>query len=295
MYIIWKLTTRNIKLFLRNRSAVFFSLLSVFIIIGLYAIFLGDTNVQSIRNAIGSDVPGIRWLVDSWIMAGILVVNSITVTLAMFGIMIEDERDKHLSSFLAAPLKRSHLVLSYLFAAVIVGIMLSHLALVLAQIYIIANGGKMLDGLSLLKVMGLIVYSVTTSACIIFFITTWVKTSSGFSTMNTILGTIIGFITGIYLPIGIMPETLQTIMKYLPPTHTAALMRQIMTRDAISEVFADAPVEIYDRYTEMYGIRLFNEGQEIPAAVMLGFVGISGLFFLVLSIWRMRQRKLESI
>ncbi|HCD44303.1 MAG TPA: ABC transporter, partial [Lachnoclostridium sp.] len=33
---------RNLKLFFRDRSAVFFYLLSVFIIIGLYALFLGD-------------------------------------------------------------------------------------------------------------------------------------------------------------------------------------------------------------------------------------------------------------
>lgn len=294
MYIILKLTMRNIKIFIRNRSAVFFSLLTVFIIIGLYAVFLGDMNVQTISSAVGREQPGIRWLVDSWIMAGILVVNSITVTLAVFGIMIEDERDKQLNSFLTAPLKRSQLVLSYLTAAIVVGIALSYLALLLALVYIVANGGEMLDRLSLLKVMGLIIYSVITSACAIFFITTYVKTSSGFSTMNTILGTIIGFVTGIYLPIGIVPETLQTIMKYLPPTHTAALMRQVMTQDALNKVFAGAPVEVYDSYTELYGIRLFRDGQEISPDIMLAFIGISGLFFLVLSIWRMRRRKLRS-
>ena len=33
---------RNVRLFFRDRSAVFFSLLAVLIIIGLYALFLGD-------------------------------------------------------------------------------------------------------------------------------------------------------------------------------------------------------------------------------------------------------------
>ncbi len=33
---------RNLKLFFRDKSAVFFSLLAVFIIIGLYRFFLGD-------------------------------------------------------------------------------------------------------------------------------------------------------------------------------------------------------------------------------------------------------------
>ena len=33
---------RNLKLFFRDRSAVFFSLLAIFIIIVLYIVFLGD-------------------------------------------------------------------------------------------------------------------------------------------------------------------------------------------------------------------------------------------------------------
>ncbi|MGL5255370.1 MAG: ABC transporter permease, partial [Brevinema sp.] len=34
--------TRNLKLFFRDKSAVFFSLLAIFVIIALYAVFLGD-------------------------------------------------------------------------------------------------------------------------------------------------------------------------------------------------------------------------------------------------------------
>ena len=44
---------RNLKLFFKDKAAVFFSLLAVFIIIGLYALFLGDVWTDSF-----SDVPG---------------------------------------------------------------------------------------------------------------------------------------------------------------------------------------------------------------------------------------------
>ena len=42
---MWAMTKRNLKVFFRDRSSVFFSLLAVFIIIALYAVFLGDTSV----------------------------------------------------------------------------------------------------------------------------------------------------------------------------------------------------------------------------------------------------------
>ena len=48
MNVFLQLCRRNLLLFFRDKSAVFFSLLSVFIIIGLYALFLGDVVVASV-------------------------------------------------------------------------------------------------------------------------------------------------------------------------------------------------------------------------------------------------------
>jgi multidrug/hemolysin transport system permease protein len=74
------ITSRNLKVFFRDKSAVFFSLLAVFIIIGLYALFLGDVWVNSL-----TEVHDARFLMDSWIMAGLLAVTSVTTTMGAFG------------------------------------------------------------------------------------------------------------------------------------------------------------------------------------------------------------------
>ena len=41
---------RNIRLFFRDKTSVFFSFLSVLIIVGLYALFLGDAQVMLPQN-----------------------------------------------------------------------------------------------------------------------------------------------------------------------------------------------------------------------------------------------------
>ena len=82
MSTTWSLTGRNLKLFFRDRASVFFSLLSVIIIIGLYALFLGNIQVQELEDRVGRDVPGAAWLVNTWILAGILAVSTVTVSLA---------------------------------------------------------------------------------------------------------------------------------------------------------------------------------------------------------------------
>ena len=46
---------RNLKLFFRDKSSVFFSLLSVLIVLGLYVLFLGDQLVSSMKDVTGAN------------------------------------------------------------------------------------------------------------------------------------------------------------------------------------------------------------------------------------------------
>ena len=80
------LTGRHLKVYLRDRSAVFFSLLSAFIIIGLMAFFLGDMNVDAILEIAGPFVAAeeletlANHLVLAWTFAGILSINAVSVS-----------------------------------------------------------------------------------------------------------------------------------------------------------------------------------------------------------------------
>ncbi|HKL94140.1 MAG TPA: ABC transporter permease, partial [Clostridia bacterium] len=76
---------RNFKLFFKDKASVFFSLMSVLIIIGLYALFLGDVWTS------GLAFDGARDIMDNWIVAGLLAVTSITTTMGAYGTMVEDK------------------------------------------------------------------------------------------------------------------------------------------------------------------------------------------------------------
>lgn len=69
MEVALKLAGRNIKVFLRDRTSVFFSFLSVIIIILLYVLFLGDTMVKSLQDYV-PDPNVARFFADTWIMVG---------------------------------------------------------------------------------------------------------------------------------------------------------------------------------------------------------------------------------
>jgi multidrug/hemolysin transport system permease protein len=95
--------------------------------------------------------------------------------------------------------------------------------LIVAEVYILANGGELMDPGTVFKVLGLILLSTFTNTSIVLFITSFFKSNNAFATASTIIGTLIGFLTGIYLPIGQLPDVVQWVVKVFPVSHSAVL------------------------------------------------------------------------
>lgn len=292
MAAIGKLVRRNLLVYFRDRAGVFFSFLSVIIIIGLYALFLGDMQVMAVEEAAGK-VPGIRFMIDSWIMAGLLAVNTITVSLGALAIMVRDQDKKVLRDFLTAPVKRSAIVLSYILSTFIVTTILSLAGLILMEGYILLFGGDLLSAVVLLKVVGVLLLSILNAVALMFFMTTFVRSLSAFSTLSTIIGTLIGFIAGVYVPISLMPTAVQYATMLFPTTHTAALLRQLFMEVPLAEVFAHAPAEAAEEYREAYGVVFKLNGEIItPEATLLYLAGLT-VVLIALSVLRVRRMRLQ--
>ena len=288
MDMVLRLSLRNIKVYIRDRMSVFFSFLSVLIIIGLYALFLGRVQTDGIRGSAGS-LPGIRWLVDSWIIAGLLSVNAVTVSLGVLGTMVFDREYGRLSDFIVAPASRTGIVVSYLISALVIGLVLTLVAFAAGELYIVAAGGSLLPPLGILKVTGLLALSVLSSSSIMFLLASLLASGSAFGVLSTLLGTLIGFITGVYVPMGILPDAVQRFVALVPFSHSAALLRQELCRGPMSLVFSGAPPAVQTRYLKMYGVSLFWGGTEISTAAMLGILAGVAVVFLGLSALKLRR------
>jgi multidrug/hemolysin transport system permease protein len=114
---------RNLKCYFRNKSSVFFSVLTVLIAFILYIFFLGDNTAENFKN-----VTGYKFLLDSWIMAGILSITGVTTTLGALEVMVQDNENRISNDFLTSPLKRSHLAGGYVLSTFVIGMIMSLLA-----------------------------------------------------------------------------------------------------------------------------------------------------------------------
>lgn len=282
-----KIAQRNLKIFFRDKSAVFFSLLASFIIIGLYVLFLGDVWASNFKQA-GVNV---REVMDNWIMAGLLAVTTVTTTMGAFDVMVSDKTKKINKDFLSSPVSRRSLAGGYVLSAFLIGLIMSMVTLVLAEAYIVMEGGALMDLKTLAKVIGVILIADLANTSMVFFLTSFFTSAAAFGTASTIIGTLIGFLTGIYLPIGTLPEAVQWAIKLFPPSHAAALLRQIMMEKPIATAFANAPAEYVEETKEMLGVTFKFGGTELGAYVHIAVLLGAGALFFVLAVVSMSRKR----
>lgn len=277
---------RNVKLFFRDRAAVFFSLLAVLIIIGLYALFLGDVWLGEFP-----EMGNARFIMDSWLIGGLLAVTSVTTTLGALGIMVEDKTKKIAKDFYSSPIKRSQITGGYLLSVFIIGIIMSVVALVLSEIYVLANGGALLGAVAMLKVFGLMLLATLSNTALMCFIVSFIKSQNAYTTVSTIIGTLIGFVAGIYLPIGTLPEAVQTVVKVIPVSHAAVLLRQVVMGAPVEAAFTGAPQQTLDGFNSMMGVSYKFGDFAVTPLMSIVFLAVTGLLFYWLTMMRLSKKR----
>ncbi len=278
---------RNIKLFFRDKSAVFFSLLAVFIIIGLYALFLGDVWTSSLSE-LGESA---EVLMSSWIMAGLLAVTSVTTTMGAFGIMVDDRIKKIDKDFYSSPLKRSSIAGGYVISSFVIGVIMSVVTFVLAELYILFNGGSLLGVIGCLKVMGLILLTTFMNTALLLLLVSFFRSQNAFATASTVIGTLIGFLTGIYLPVGSLPEGVRIVVKVFPVSHAAALFRQVLMEQPLQEAFSSVPGEAAASFKEQMGISFRFGDFSITPLISILILAATAVLFFALSVLRIAKAR----
>jgi multidrug/hemolysin transport system permease protein len=290
MKLTYKLATRNVKMFLRNKTAVFFSFLSMIIIIALYALFIGDVQADQLK-IVSKASEGVTWFINSWIMSGIIVVNAVNVTLAALSIMVEDKEKQYIKDFIVAPIKRYQIVFSYIIASIFIGILMTFISFIIAEIYIFINGGELLSFINTIKVLITIVLSIIMMSSMGFLLFSFVKNEKTVATISTIVGTLIGFFTGVYIPVGVMPEFIQKIIKLFPITYSATILKGIFINEPSKIVFKKAPTNALAEYNELMGNTIVIRNHVLTYNTMLMIIIMTFIVFSILCVIRINKQK----
>lgn len=258
------LTGRHLKTYLRDRSAVFFSLLSAFIIIGLMAFFLGDMNIDAILEiagpyaAAGDELETLaNQLILSWTFAGILSINAVSVSISIYSGMIRDRVSGKLNSIYTAPVSRLKITLSYILAAWSAAVFICLVSWGVMELYGCAVQGMELYSLKEhLQIVAMIIGNSFVYAAMMYTLAMLAKTEGAWGGFGTVIGTLVGFLGGIYLPIGTLSDGIAAMMKCTPIIYGTAAFREVMTKSVLEQTFAGVPELITEEYREAMGICL---------------------------------------
>lgn len=271
------MTRRNLRIFFRDKTSVFFAFIAVFMMMALYVFFLGDM----LADGMPQFGQYSSLLVNYWIMAGLLSVTSITTTTGAFAVLVEDRAKKIMKDFTASPLRRFTLVGGYVLSAFVIGVALSLVAFMVMEGYVVARGGAWLSALQIAKVLGLIVLSVLSSSSMIFFLVSFFRSQKAFSTAASFVSAGIGFVTGIYLPIGSMPPFIAWVIKVFPVSHAVALFRQVLMQGPMEQAFAGSTLAQASFEQEMGVYYQYGTYTAGPLFSVLVLVGTTILFYVL--------------
>lgn len=285
------LTKRNCLCYFRDKASVFFSLMGVFIVILLYLIFLKDMLVDSFLNELPDtvDKESVKEFVDAWVLSGILAIVSVTTSAGLLQTMVQDKvtgryRDSMMTSLTSAKISAAYVLSTFL-----VGQIMSLVAFVIALVYLLVTGCAMTAS-GIILTLVLTVPASLSGSIIVYAMTCRLTSGGAFSGFFTVLSVLIGFLTGIYMPLGTMSEGMANIGSMMPATHIAALMRQTLSLESFDKIMAGAPAETYDelRYMMGYDIKLF--GVEFSPTMSVIYVIAVTLAFFGLAVLLSRKR-----
>ena len=217
------------------------------------------------------------------------MVTTFTAGLGALTVFVEDSGTGRFKDFLVSPIRRWQLVLGYLLSSFSVAVIMSVLVLIVGQIYLKLSGYNTLDRTQLLEVLGLIIlFSAVFSSISSFFIS-FIKTSGAFSSLSTIIGTLIGFFAAIYVPIGRLPSGVASFLNYLPFAQTAALMRQPYTTKYVANL-SHGNIAIQNTLNTTYGNNIEFGARSLKITEMVIYLVVIAIIFFGLSAFRIGKR-----
>ena len=265
------LLKRNFLLYARNRSGVFFSLLGALISFLLYIIFLQKNLTDA-----WSQLPDNTSLLKNWLMGGTLAVTGITTSFAALTQMVQDRENQVDQDLFLTDLGRWGLELSYLISSFVISFVMQVFMFIIMSLYFqeIPVMSHLLE-ISLIMLLSSLLSTLVNALLIYHF-----QSVDSLGKVATIIGTASGFLVGTYVPMGILPNFAQLLMKCTPATYIASLYRQVLMREQLDSTFMGNN-SLLEEFQEKLGVQIHWQELLTKEETYLIVVSICLLTFMI--------------
>lgn len=273
------LTRRHMMLFLKNKLNILLSFASIFIILGIYVLFLRDFMLDIVekQGVLPSLAPVFT---DHFMVAGLIVVISTTTCFGMIQIAVNDAASGVRRDYLVSPASPFQIALGYLLSGTLVSSFFTCLSAMGCALYFSARYSSAPTLREMLRICGAVVYSCCLNSMILLCLTRFLRSTATFSTLANLYGTLIGFLAGAYLPCYFYPAALRRVLFYFPPAQMTSVLRQMFTKHLNGRLGSGLPGAYLEQLQSAFGIRLERGGSLCTPEGQWQILAISGLLLL---------------
>lgn len=287
------MTKRNILVFFKDKTTLFFSMLAPLIVFFLYIVFLKDTYLSSLKESLSgleeyvlaSDIENIA---NSWLLAGLLGTSCITVSLNSLHVMVNDKNSKIDYDYNSSPIKGYIVVLSY-FTGAFLNTFLITASILTVGLIILNSIGSLYLGFNTVILLYLVtILGCASSTILMMIIVSFFKKSSALGAFSGIVSAAVGFVIGAYIPLGNFSNAIQGILSLVPGSHVACLYRNLLMKNLLEHI--DVSLNGMDSHTfismakEAFALNLNMFSYTTSNTFMMVYTSISAILALGLNI-----------
>ena len=234
------------------------------------------------------DLPGMDNLVDVWVMSGILGIVPVTTCAGALQTMVEDRTGGRDRDLLVTPMGARSIALGYVLSTFVVGLLMGAMTLVICLVYLVVTGCPLsIEGV--LVTVALLVPSALSASIVMYAIVSFIRSTGAFSGLFTVVSVMVGFLAGIYMPMGTMPMAMQVVGTLVPASHMAALFRDNLAQDALEQTFMGASSDVVSQFRYDMGFDLHLGDFAFDGSTTILYVMAVTIVFFVLATVRIRR------
>ncbi|MBQ8093475.1 MAG: ABC transporter permease [Clostridia bacterium] len=285
--MIRTLFKRNLMLYFRHPKTVIMSFVSVFMMLMIYILFLGSQHVNTIVHTlktynISADETDVSWLVNCWVLGGLLSIVPFTASRAGLGVMVTDYEERIMRDLKSSPLRMNRYPIALILASTVIGMLMATAVFIIVGVYIILASKHPFPIPVMFNVIMIVGLHSFMCACFMSYPVSYMRTNQDYSTLCTVVDMLIGFINCVYIPVGVLPVQVQNFLRLLPFNQATELLRSVICRAPMSAVFSDVAAEGLRYYQDYEGVITKFGPYFVPQWVIALHMAIWSAIFFVL-------------
>ncbi|MFT4246348.1 MAG: ABC transporter permease [Micrococcaceae bacterium] len=283
------LTKRNLTVFLRDKRAVFFAMLSPIILFCIYTFLIGGQVEDQMKASLpGVSSGNIGWFVNSFLLSSLITITAMTSGASPLARYVEDRSLGRFKDFMVSPVKRWQLVASYMLTSFTVSFAFTLLVMIAGLTYIASHGHSNMNfGGIIVLLLRIILLCLTYSAMAALF-ASLVNSNQAFGGFNAIWTTALGFLSGLYIPLDELSDSTKNFLSSLPFAQSTLLVKDQLLEKPLAAI-SSGNSEFLSSLKESVAFDLTVNGHTVQLNMVILYLIAVFVVFIVLGVIKMKN------